>query len=55
VPLRQQFDVVVLKCQRNENALRQKALKRAEVSDGRRQRRTPGLIAAQMTSGVKAA
>jgi len=46
---------VALKSRRNENALRQKALKRAEVSDGSRQRRTPGLIAAQMRSGMKAA
>jgi hypothetical protein len=43
VPSRQQFNVVVLKSRRNENALRQKALKRAEVSDGSRQRRTPDL------------
>jgi hypothetical protein len=54
-PPRQRFDVVVLKSRRNENGLRQKTLKRAEVSDGSRRRRTPGLIEGQMTSSMKAA
>jgi hypothetical protein len=53
VPSRQQFDVLVLKSRRNENALRQKALKLAEVSHGSRQHRI--VIAAQMISGMKAA